>query len=91
MLPWVQGVLRRPHSCQLLERKAQGLQHLQKHGLGRSQGGTRHRLPGRQALREFIRGCSHGHPLPGTKAPVAEQEQVCSAHLTVVQTVETPT
>ena len=94
MPPWVQGVLRRPHSCQLLQRKAQGLQHLHKHGLGKGQGGTRHRLPGtllarshgvhlihqqgapgRQALREFIRGWSRGYPLPGTKTP---EQQGCS-------------
>lgn len=38
MPPWVQGVLGRPHSCQLLPGKAQGHQHLQKHGLGRGRG-----------------------------------------------------
>lgn len=36
-------------------------------------------------------GLSRGHPLPGTKTPAAEQEQVCSTHLTAVQVVEAPT
>ena len=46
--------------------------------------------PGRQAPREFIGGWSHGHPLPGTKTPAPEREQVCSTHLRVVQMVEAP-
>ena len=108
MPPWIQGVLGRSHSCQLLQGKAQGLQHLQKHGLGRSRGtpdrlpGTllarSHRVhlihqqgaPGRQVLREFIRGWSRGHPLPGTKTPATEQEQVCSTHLQLCRWLRPP-
>lgn len=38
MPPWVQGCSGRPHSCQLLERKSQETQHLQKHNGEKSKG-----------------------------------------------------